>query len=220
MGAPFPPVPNVVQVALSGTTVDDIFENTVFVQYGGSTPTAASLNTYGNNVAASWAAHMAAEQINTVTLKAVTVTDLASNTGAQAVVPANAPGTRGDDPIPQNAAFLISYPSSLRFRGGHFRSYLLVGGHSDMDGFNWHGAFVNEVVSHWTGFLNDITSTAAGGTTFSAHVGVKRHGKYLPNAGPPHYVLTTPIVIPLPTNQINGHAQIASQKGRINRRSK
>lgn len=220
MGAPFPPVPNVVTVSLQGTSTNDVWENSVHFQYSGPPPSASVLNTVATNTFNGWTATMAPEVVGTIALTQVSVLDLSSNTAAQGIATGTQGGTRGDDPIPQNAAFLISYPSSLRFRGGHFRNYLLVGGVADMDGYNWHAAFVTEVKTHWDNFLTSFLNFSTGGFTPTNQVGLKRHGKFAPNGGPPGYVLTTPVIVTLPHGSSVPHAQIASQKGRINRRSR
>lgn len=221
MAGPFPPVPNVVQVRVQGTTPNELWENVLYVQYSGTAPTAANLSAYALLIQQAWNNNMAAECPSRIIHTNCTVTDLSSNTGAQGVSNTSIPGTRGDDLIPANAAVLISYPVSARWRGGHFRQYLLAGGNADnQDGMSWHAAFVTEVQNHWNNFFLGFIGNTQGGTTFTQHVGVRRHGKYLPNAGPPHYVLDNPIVIPIAPNSAVAHAQIASQKGRIGRRSK
>lgn len=226
MGAPLPPVPNVLELRIAGTTPGELWANIFHMQYSGTPPTSSGLPLLTNQLVAAWTANMAAECPSPIVLTSATATDLNSNTGAQSVHLANVPGTRGDDIMAANAAMLISYPSSLRFRGGHFRSYLLVGGNADnQDGMNWHSAFVVEVQAHWISFMQSLVGFTFSGTTLTQLVGLKRHGKYLPNTGhggpnTPPYVLTTPIVVPLVINQITAHQQIASQKGRIGRRKK
>jgi hypothetical protein len=221
MGAPLPPVPNVASVFLRGTTPGEIWENVLYMGYTGPAPSQASVANYAQQVTIVWNANVASLCPSPIVLTSCVVTDIASNTGQQGIFNVTIPGTRGDDVIGSNTAMLVSYPSTMRFRGGHFRQYLLVGGNADnQDGMNWHDAFVGAVNTQWNAFVTGITGITAAGTTYSQHVGVRRHGKFLPNGGAPHFVLNTPIVIPFPANSGVAHKQMASQKGRIGRRSK
>jgi hypothetical protein len=221
MPGPMPPIPNVVQVLLRGTTPGEKWENVLYFQYSGGPPTGPNLASLASTVSGWWANQMAPECPSPIALTSVVATDMASNTGAQGIYTATTPGTRGDDVMGSNSSVLISYPVPLRFKGGHFRQYLLAGGNADnQDGMSWHAAFVTEIQTHWNAFLAAINGTTVGTTSISAHVAVRRHGKYLPNGGPPHYVLNNPIVIAIPVSTGVAHAQMASQKGRIGRRSK
>lgn len=223
MAGPLPPVPNVVQLQVRGTTPGEIWENVYNVNYSGAAPSAANLLAYATFVGQQWTNYIRPLCPSPIINTSIVATDLASNTGAQGVFNTNSPGNRGDDVIGSNTAFLISYPSSLRFRGGHFRTYLLCGGNADnQDGMNWHDAFVTETGNAMRNFLNSCLGNTQGTTTFTQLVGLKRHGKYGVQAPPPnpHFVLASPIIVPLVPNNLVPHKQMASQKGRIGRRSK
>lgn len=221
MGAPLPPVPNVVSIKLQGTTPGEIWENILHVQYSGTVPGAAVLAAYATQIRNNWSGNIAGLCPSPIVLTQVVVTDLNSVSGAQGVNVTIAAGTRGDDVIGSNSAMLVSYPVGVRYRGGHPRSYLLVGGNADnQDGMSWHGAFQLEVQNQWHNFLTNSIPFSNGGTTFTQLVFVKRYGRYLPNGGPPHYVLNSPEVFPLTITASFTHLQMASQKGRIGRRSK
>lgn len=221
MPGPLPPIPNVIEFLLRGTLPGEVWENQLFYQYSGVAPSASNLSTLANSMVNAWQANIQSLVVAPIALNSVVATDMASNTGAQGVFSEIVTGTRGDDTIPANAALLVSYPTPLRYRGGHARSYILCGGFADLqDPMNWKPAFVNLVQTSWNTFLASVVGSTAGSTTLTAHCAVRRHGKYLPNAGPPHYVLNNPIVLTLPGNSAVAHEQIASQKGRIGRRSK
>jgi hypothetical protein len=154
------------------------------------------------------------------TLQVVTVTDLSSDSAGSGEALVLHPGTRGDDSIPANAAVLISYPTQLRYKGGHPRTYLYVLGNADLNGAgHWNTAATTEVQTKWSNFLGQITLAGTGGTTISGMCSVRYKGKFLPNGGPPHYYLNTPLVNPFATNSGIAHTQMASQRGRIGRRS-
>lgn len=221
MPGPMPPIPSVIEVLLRGTTPGEIWENQLFYQYSGTAPSGSNLQTLAQVYMNAWTANVSSLCPSPIALASVVVTDMASNSGAQGSVSLSVPGTRGDDVIGSNTAMLISYPVTLRYRGGKPRSYLLVGGNADnQDGMNWHQAFVTECQTKWNAFIGSVIGSSAGSTSITSHCAVRRHGKYLPNGGPPNFVLTNPIVLPLASNAGVAHQQMASQKGRIGRRSK
>lgn len=224
MGAPLAPVPGVLKVVISGQ-VDALsgpndWTNVLHFQYGGTAPSNATCGTIAGNIGTAWGAHMAAACPSPTVLNTVQVTDLTSDAAGQGEALVNTPGTRGDDSIPANAALLISYPSSIRYKGGHPRTYLFVLGNADMSGAqNWNGSATLEVQADWRAFLTACLSAGAAGCTLSGFCSVRYKGKFLPNGGPPHFYLTTPVVNPIPISSATARQQMASQRGRIERRS-
>lgn len=223
MGAPLNPVPGVLRVVLEGF-VDTSAANTVWVnvlhwQYSGTAPTDATCVTLGTTIAGLWAQDVASLCPSPTTLQVVTVTDLTSTTSGEGEALVLHPGTRGDDSIPANAAVLFSYPSVLRYKGGHPRSYLYVLGNADLTGATeWTASATTEVQTKWQGFLKDVVGVSASGCTLSNFCTIRYRGKFLPNGGPPHFYLNTPLVNTVPINTGVAHRQIASQRGRVGRR--
>lgn len=222
MPGPLPPVPNVLQVRVQGSIGGGgTWENVLNTQYSGTAPTAATCVSIANAWQIAWAQHMAPEVISVHANTGVQVTDLSSASGGQGSSLLATAGTRGDDPIGANSAALISYPVPTRYRGGKPRHYLLVGGFADLaDSVHWTSAFVTEYETHWNAFVAAVVGQTFSGTTITQNVALRRRGKFLPNEGPPDYVLTTPIVMPLAANSAGGNAELASMKDRIGRRSK
>lgn len=223
MGAPLAPVPSVVRVTLEGfvdtSAADTLWVNVLHFQYTGSPPSNATCATLANAIATTWEASVASLCPSPTTLQAVTMTDLSSPSAGFGEALVLHPGTRGDDSIPANAAVLISYGVQSRYKGGKPRTYLYVLGNADLQGAtNWSTAATAEVQTHWQQFLNNCLALSTSGTTLAQVVGVRYRGKFLPNEGPPHYYLTTPVVMPLITSQAIARQQIASQRGRIERR--
>lgn len=222
MGAPLNPVPNVLKVYLQGfidTSQQEIWGNVLHFQYSGTPPSNATCATLGTLIASQWATHMAPACPSPTSLQVVQVTDLTSTTAGEGEALVLHPGSRGDDSIPANAALLISYPSALRYKGGHPRTYLYVLGNADLSGaMSWSPAATTEVQGDWQAFLTGCVGLTSGGMTISGFCSVRYKGKFLPNSGPPHFYLNTPLINPIPPGQAAAHAQIASQRGRINRR--
>lgn len=223
MGAPLNPVPGVLKVILQGS-VDNVsagndWANVLHFTYGGTPPSNATCAQIATNISTAWATNMAPECPSPTSLKSVTVVDLTSTTAGEGQALITHPGTRGDDSIAANAAVLVNYPSQLRYKGGHPRQYLYVLGNADFNGAqHWNSAAAAEVQTHWQAFLTQCLGAGVAGTTLSGFCSVRYRGKFLPNGGPPHFYLTTPLVNPIPISQALTQVQIASQRGRIERR--
>lgn len=223
MGAPLNPVPQTLRVVLEGfvdtSSADTLWANILHFTYGGTPPSNATCQVIGATIANLWNSNVASLCPSPTTLQVVTVTDLSSTAAGEGEALVLHPGTRGDDSIPANAAVLISYPSAVRYKGGHPRSYLYVLGNADLQGAtNWSTAATAEVQTHWNQFLSQCASQTVSGTTISSFCSIRYRGKFLPNGGPPHFYLNTPIVNPIPANSGVARQQMASQRGRIERR--
>lgn len=223
MGAPLNPVPQVLRVVLEGfvdtSAANTLWANVLHFQYGGTPPSNANCVTIAASIQTQWSAHISSLCPAPTTLQVVSITDLSSTSSGAGESLTNIPGTRGDDSIPANAAVLVSYASAFRYKGGHPRQYLYVLGNADLQGAtNWNTAATAEVQSKWQAFLTGCLGAGTAGTTISSFCAVRYHGKFLPNGGPPHYYLTTPIVMPILPSQAVARQQMASQRGRIERR--
>lgn len=223
MGAPLNPVPGVLRVVMEGfvdtSSADTVWANVLHFTYGGTPPSNDTCVLIASNVSNQWGLNVASLCPSPTTLQAVSVTDLTSLSSGAGEALGIRPGTRGDDSIPANAAVLISYPSTIRYKGGHPRSYLYVLGNADLQGAtNWNPAATTEVQTKWRAFLTACLTAGAAGTVLSSFCSVRYRGKFLPNGGPPHYYLNNPIVNPIAASQALARQQMASQRGRIERR--
>lgn len=223
MGAPLNPVPNVLKVVLEGfvdtSAANTLWANVLHFIWGGVAPSNAACAALAGNIGFIWSQNVASLCPSPTTLQVVTCTDLSSTSAGEGEALVLFPGTRGDDSIPANAAVLINYPSAVRYKGGHPRQYLYVLGNADLQGAtNWNSAATTEVQTHWRSFLAGCLTTSSGGTTLTTFCSVRYHGKFLPNSGPPHFYLNTPIVNPIPANSAVARQQMSSQRGRIERR--
>lgn len=223
MGAPLNPVPNVIRVVLEGfvdtSAANTLWANVLHFSYTGTIPSSGVLTSFAQAFGTQWGNHVASLCPSPTTLQLVTLTDLSSPSAAEGQATPLVPGTRGDDSIPANAAVLVSYPSTTRYKGGHPRSYLYVLGNADLTGAtNWTAAATTEVQTKWNAFLTSLLANPIAGTTLSSFVTVRYRGKFLPNGGPPHFYLDNPIVNVVPANAATARQQISSQRGRIERR--
>ena len=217
---PLPPVPGVLRVQLqgNGTTVENFpWENILHFTFAGTAPTSATCATVAADIGTLWATNMAPRCPSPTVLNLVAVTDLSSNTAGNGQSEVTHAGTRGDDEIPANAAMLISYPVSVRYRGGHPRQYLFVGGNADfLDSANWSAAFVTEVQTAWRAFLAGVEAISVAGLIINGFCAVSYIDKSL-NPIPP-YRRTTPLVYPIVASGAIANQEMASQKRRIGRR--
>lgn len=218
--APLAPVPNVLKVVIQGntSTVGEYpWANILHFQYSGTAPSGAQCATFAGQIHSAWATNMAPECPSTTVENFTSVTDLTSATSGSGESLTSSPGTRGDDEIPANAAMLVSYPVATRYRGGHPRSYLVVGGNADfLDAAHWSTAFTAECQTHWQAFLNAILALSGGGCTISELVAVSYISKEVNPVAP--YRRPTPLVFPLTVASATTSEQMASQRRRIGRR--
>lgn len=217
---PLPAVPQVLKVRVQGNTSEAspvTWENVLHFSYSGAAPSVSVANTIAGQISSEWNTHMAPECPATTVMNLVQVIDLTSATSASGADFTVHPGTRGDDEIPANAAMLAIYPLARRYRGGHPRSYLLVGGNADfLDAAHWSTLFTAEVQSHWAAFLDAIVGYSTGGTTLTNLVNVSYYSKEV-NPVPP-YRRPVPLVDVLDVATMYTEQQMASQRRRIGRR--
>jgi hypothetical protein len=216
---PLPSVPNVIKAIIqgnSGESTEIPWANILHFAFTGASPTEAVIAAICSAIATQWGTHMSPEQVNNVTQNEVAAFDLTSPTAASAADFTVNPGTRGDDEIPAQTAYLVDYPIARRYRGGHPRNYLMVGGNADfLDAAHWSTAFTAEALSHWNAFLTAIIGVAHSGTTLTGLVNVSYISKE-ENPVPP-YRRTVPVVDTISLSTMVGEQQMASQRRRIGR---
>lgn len=218
---PFPPVPNCLQVEIGGFvdgTDTQNWLNRLHFLYSGSPPSNTTCSAIATTISLNWGSFIASLCPSPTSLDIVRVTDLTSDTSGQGESLTKRNGTRGDDSIPANAAVLISYPSGRRFRGGHPRTYLMVGGNADLQGaWQWNTTFAQtEVIGAWRGFINANLSISSSGTAMSQLCWVSfYHGKD-PVTGRPA-VRPVPLVTAISVSEAVANLEMASQRGRIGR---
>lgn len=221
MGAPYPPVPNTIRFKLQGTGSNEIWENVLYYSYSGVSPTVSAMDALCASVLSQYTGQMASLTHPSTFIQMVSGVDLNSTNGVEGSSQLVTAGTATGGPLPLNTAMLVSHPVSARWKGGHFRTYLAIGTDTNLaDQMHWTTAFTNSASTQFNAFLANCTGLTSGGTTLTSHVGVRYHGKFLTNNGPPHFVLQTPVAYQIASNTSVTHAQLSTQKGRIGRRRK
>lgn len=171
--APLPNVPGVVRVSLEGTVSGRNWANVFHVRYTGTAPTPTSLSDYLTAWLGVVSTEVAPLMDSNTNITGATAVDLTSNTSASAEASITVNGSRSGNTIPANTAFLVNYNSSFRYRGGHPRSYYLLGVQADLDSPNvWAGAFVAEVQTFATNMLGYLGTGVVSGTNYTQQCAV------------------------------------------------
>lgn len=217
---PLPPVPGVIKVFLLGNVDNqnvDNWGNQLHFRYSGSPPASTDCQTLSFTIQQSWATYIAPLLPSPGKLEQVTVTDLTSNSAGEGETVGPVPGTRGDDSIPANACLLIRYPVTVRYRGGHPRTYLFAGGNADLQGAtNWSTLFTSEAQGQWRNFLGAIIGRAFGPATVQSLCAVSYYQGTDPATGKP-LRRATPLVLTLNAAAAVAEQEMASQRRRIGR---
>lgn len=131
--------------------------NRFFVNYSGTPPTDAQLNTYAGAISTSWGSHIAPLCSNDVSLLAVDCEDLSSSTGAVGRHSGIVSGSRTGSPLPPAACAVIREAINRRYRGGKPKVFLPGGVAADIAGGGvWSGTFATAVAGGWGTHINDI----------------------------------------------------------------
>lgn len=153
-----PNVNRVIRVQLLMNVGSDLAsQNRFYVQYSGTPPTVANLNTWLTTMVTHWTTRIAPLCTPTVVLVGIEATDLTSTSSAQGFVSASVPGTRAGQGLPAATAVVISQHIARRYRGGKPRVYLPAGAGPDLLTLQtWTAAFISAVAAGWTNFMADI----------------------------------------------------------------
>jgi hypothetical protein len=207
---PFTPVPGVVKVITTGTSSDLRWANVLHYIYGGAPPSEPSVAGLAQAMFTSYTADISPLSHADTSVDLVTVIDLSSASSNVGAYGAPNPGSAGGEVLPASVAVLASYPVTLRYKGGHPRSYIFAGVQSDLqDMSNWTSAFITEITSAWGNFINTPVGDTIGGTTYTSQCAVSyRSGDAFRE---------TPVVMGISDFLIT--APIASQRRRMRRRT-
>lgn len=221
---PLPPVPNTLKIAIVCAGNDGREAVNVFHQaYGGSAPSFTDCSSIAQAWWDQWVINYTPDQPAQTSLTSITVTDLASSSGAEATwtnADTPVPGTSIHGMLPLHSCFVLSKTILRRYRGGHPRMYLPIGTTNDLnDDGHWKDSSWTPWVAAWESMLNQvILGSPYGATTLAEEVCVSYNGKYdLPNSGPPTYRRVTPALFDIPVNGYTGSPILGTQRRRVRR---
>lgn len=205
-----PSVPGVLKTVIKGTKSSKAWANVLHYAYTGAPPSPTDVLAIAVDLVGFWNTYMKPRATADAFLEGAEVTDLSSPMGSQVdhVITPLA-GTNGEDPLPNNVCFLVDYPVTLRYRGGHPRTYIIGGGDGDLDSAGsswifWNPAFITAMGTSWTGFTGGIESSTYGSTNVTNQCAVK----YVEGGAR----LLVPVVMPL--HSFATEANVASQRRR------
>jgi hypothetical protein len=200
---PFIPVPGVIRLALEGVVGGRPFANVFHATYTGGPPTAPVLLDYADTWYDTVTAALAAIAGTSVTYSQVVATDLSSLTGAEVIGGAPVPGGLAGTIIPSNAAVLINYNSSFRYRGGHPRTYLIGGVELSLQTVNeWTDAFVTSCGAAMGTIQGAFAAGGEGGFVPTGQCAVSYRQAGEPVTAPDGYRLV-PLVMPISTYHVS-----------------
>lgn len=206
-----PNVPNVVKVEFVGTNGSYNWANVLHASWSGASPSVAALTSFATALGALWGTDMKSLYNPAVELESVIITDLTSDTGNQGTANPNIVGTSAGGPTPANAAILVNYPSSIRYRGGHPRTYWPGPSVSELNNeISWTAGLVTAVGTFMTALQNDLSTLTSGGTNLAGQCAVS----YVTDKAP----RVTPLVMAISNGAFTVEARCASQRRRIGRR--
>jgi hypothetical protein len=218
---PLPSVPNVIKVEIFGQ-YDEVgdykWANVHHWTYGGGEPTSATCETIAQNIYAAWTEQFTEAQPPQMSLQGCTVTDLSSDMGGQGTYLLATPGGSSADKLPGNVCVLVSKTVDRRYRGGHPRTYLAIGGDENLqDQANWNAGMVTSTTVSWTNFVSGVTGFSVDGTSLGLECCVSYYSGIDPTTRKP-IRRDVPLVLDIPADGYTIQAEIASQRRRIGRR--
>lgn len=210
-----PVVENVLQLTIGGNTPAYPWINILHWGYSGGAPSATDANNIALELYTVWVAQFGPLMVNLATILKATAVDLTSELGAAGQAEGVNNGSRGaDSQIPPSTSVLVTKTLGRRYRGGHPRSYIFAGLHTDLDTPTiWNGGFVGDVQAAYSAVVTALDAFVAGTTTLTGEVTVSYYSKALDPVPPSRRV--TPLVLPVTSHTAQAH--IATQRRRIGR---
>lgn len=191
-----PNVPQVIRLDFEWIRGADGFaKDRFFVQYAGTAPTAAQLDTFCASIVALCTTNMTGLYDVETSLQTITATDLTSPTGAVGTATSGIVGTRAGGVLIASAAFLTSLEISRRYRGGHPRIYWPWGTQGDLtDEQDWTTALMDQVTTDFGAIIAGIKLLTWTGATIANIVNVSFYEGFHTFTGPTGRVRNIPTV--------------------------
>lgn len=137
-----------------------------FCSYTGAPPIVADLLALGTLMGAGFTADLAPMMGSNVVYDSCEITDLSSDTAAQATTTfVGLVGTEAGATLPAAAAFMVNGEISRRYRGGHQKSFIPFGTETDLlTDQEWETASADGFLSGWADFQDIIPVNAWAGS--------------------------------------------------------
>lgn len=169
MAIVLPPVPNAVQVAVTGTLTGLPFANIFHLAHSPGAVSSGVLDTIASGVGNTYSTHFLQLMSTVAQVEQVKAIDLSSRTGPVGLDPTHRPGVAvGTSYAANSVAFCVSWSIVDRYRGGHPRTYIpgmlttnIVSNHL------WLDTYRLGMLGAANGFRLDCNALTAGGLTWS-----------------------------------------------------
>jgi len=163
---PLPDVPQVLKVAVNGTSSERPWACIFHWGYTGGAPTVADCNTLAGLVLFAWNSNILPIQHEDLSVTSCVITDLTGPSYSSGESAETSAGSLVGGILPAGAAALVSYSINLRYRGGHPRQYLPVGDSTKLlNTSEWTTDFQTAVGDAITSFIDAVNGLSAGSTT-------------------------------------------------------
>lgn len=165
--APLPPVADVIKADLDWTFgSDQNVHSHLYFHYTSAPPNASLLQTFSNAVGTSWDTDMKAYQATTCILETVTCTDLGNPSTQSGQTTFGVAGTKPSADLPADVCVLVNLHIGRRYRGGHPRLYLPIGGAADIaTPQSWTSSQLGAWLTSFSAFVNSLLNIASPGPT-------------------------------------------------------
>jgi hypothetical protein len=159
--------------------------NRLYLQYVGTAPTAAELNTFAATAASHYQMTMCGMISPQVTLNELIVQDIGSSVGASGLVTVSYPGQLTGNMVSAGAAVVVNFLIARRYRGGKPKIYVPGGVAADLaTPQTWTTAFQSSALGFWNSWVTDLIGEAwTGGGPF-VHVNVSFYEGFVVDTNP------------------------------------
>jgi len=169
-----PSVPAVIRCDILWQIGDDIEALTrLHINYTGTPPNDATAAALAQLLYVIFGAEFLTYVVPANKMLGVRVTDLSSPTGGQGEYLLTTPGTLSSTDVPAGTALLVNAHIQRRYRGGKPRSYLPLGGGSELSSpSTWDSGFLANVQAALNAIVADIAVCASGGCALGQLVSI------------------------------------------------
>lgn len=164
---PLPPAPQVVEVKVNGLINTVPWTNVFHLQYTGTAPSSAQLDTLSSGVMNAWGTNFA-PMVNTgVSVTSAVATDLTNALAAQGTATGSTAGSRAGTALSNAQSAVLTWKINMRYRGGHPRTYLPATVSSDITGGRlFTDTYVTALTSAAGTFRTALNALTSGATTY------------------------------------------------------
>jgi hypothetical protein len=157
-----PPLPDVaaVKIEVAGHNEDASFVNLFHVATNMAAPCTSgdlvNIDAAFNPAIAHVFNHNA---VDSIVIDSIKYIDLTTSSGVELDQPCSVVGTLTGDVLPAQAAIVVSWPTARRWRGGHPRSYMMLGSSSTLAGSSmrdWQSSFQTNVQADMASVRTDV----------------------------------------------------------------